>query len=85
MKTIGWLLKWLLRAIIFFVLFAFALNNQHDTTLNFFFGSSWKTSTVIIVLLAFTIGVMVGVLGMFQNWVKRHTAKSSNVQTPDKL
>lgn len=85
MKTISWLLKWLLRAIIFFVLFAFALNNQHETTLNFFFGTFWKTSTVIIVLLAFTIGVMVGVLGMFQNWMKRHTAKPSTVLTPDKL
>ncbi|HMS26207.1 MAG TPA: lipopolysaccharide assembly protein LapA domain-containing protein [Burkholderiaceae bacterium] len=81
----SWLLKWLLRAIIFFTLFAFALNNQHDTTLNFFFGTSWRTSTVIIVLLAFTLGVAVGVLGMFQNWLKRHTAKPSIVKTPDKL
>ncbi len=85
MKTISWLLKWLLRAIIFFTLFAFSLNNQHETTLYFFFGTSWKTSTVIVVLLAFTIGVAAGVLGMLQNWMKRHTEKPNTIQTLDKL
>jgi len=85
MKTITWLLKWFMRAVIFFVLFAFALNNQHSTTLNFFFGTSWTLPTVIIVLLAFTTGLAIGVLGMIQNWMKRHATKINNIQTPDKL
>ena len=32
-------LAWLLKAAIFFTLFAFALNNQHDATVYFFFGT----------------------------------------------
>ena len=34
-------LLWLLKAAIFFTLFAFALNNQQDATVHFFFGTSW--------------------------------------------
>ena len=32
MKNLMWLLKWMLKAAIFFTLFAFALNNQQDAT-----------------------------------------------------
>ena len=39
MKHFLWLLKWVLKAAIFFTLFAFALNNQQDTTVHFFFGT----------------------------------------------
>ncbi|MBK9440440.1 MAG: LapA family protein [Comamonadaceae bacterium] len=68
MKHILWLLKWVLKAAIFFTLFAFALNNQHDTTVHFFFGNFWRTPLVLVVLTAFAAGVMVGVLGMVPWW-----------------
>ena len=35
-------LLWLLKAAIFFTLFAFALNNQHAATVHFFFGTTWR-------------------------------------------
>jgi hypothetical protein len=35
MKHLIWLFKWMLKAAIFFTLFAFALNNQQDTTCTF--------------------------------------------------
>jgi hypothetical protein len=35
-------LLWLLKAAIFFTLFAFALNNQQDATVHFFFGTQWR-------------------------------------------
>ena len=41
MNKLIWLLKWVLKAAIFFTLFAFALNNQQDTTVHFFFGNQW--------------------------------------------
>jgi len=40
MNHLMWLLKWVLKAAIFFTLFAFALNNQQDTTVHFFFGTN---------------------------------------------
>ena len=50
MKQLVWLLKWLLKAAIFFALFAFALNNQQDATVHFFFGTQWRTPLVLVVL-----------------------------------
>ena len=64
MKHMLWLLKWVLKAAIFFTLFAFALNNQQDTTVHFFFGNHWRAPQVLVVLGAFSAGVAVGVLGM---------------------
>lgn len=73
MKHILWLLKWLLKAAIFFTLFAFALNNQQDTTVHFFFGNQWRAPQVLVVLSAFSVGVVVGVLGMLPRWVRQRT------------
>jgi tetratricopeptide (TPR) repeat protein len=46
-------LSWLLKAAIFFTLFAFALNNQQDATVHFFFGTAWTAPLVLVVLAAF--------------------------------
>ena len=45
-------LMWLLKAAIFFTLFAFALNNQEDVTVRFFFGTVWRAPMVLVVLAA---------------------------------
>lgn len=73
MKHILWLLKWVLKAAIFFTLFAFALNNQQDTTVHFFFGNQWRAPQVLVVLSAFSVGVVVGVLGMLPRWLRQRT------------
>jgi uncharacterized integral membrane protein len=74
MKRLLGLLQWLLKAAIFFTLFAFALNNQQETRVNFFFGTYWPAPTVLVVLLAFSLGVMVGVLGMVPRWWRNRQA-----------
>jgi lipopolysaccharide assembly protein A len=68
MQKVLWLLRWILKAAIFFTLFAFALNNQHAVEAHFFFGNQWKTPLIVLVLIAFTLGVVVGVLGMVPRW-----------------
>lgn len=84
MKHLMWLLKWILKAAIFFTLFAFALNNQQDTTVHFFFGTQWRAPQVLIVLTAFTAGVAVGVLGMVPRWWKhRRAATRTTLTTTD--
>jgi uncharacterized integral membrane protein len=67
-------LLWLLKAAIFFTLFAFALNNQHDATVYFFFGTHWRAPLVLVVLAAFAGGLVVGALGMLPGWWKHRTA-----------
>ena len=89
MKRLLWLLQWLLKATVFFTLFAFALNNQQETRVNFFFSTYWSAPTVLVVLSAFTLGVVVGVLGMVPRWwrerqaVKKHTPLATPVPTPE--
>lgn len=67
-------LLWLLKAAIFFTLFAFALNNQQDATVHFFFGTQWRAPLVLVVLTAFSAGLAVGVLGMVPRWWKHRAA-----------
>ena len=74
MKNLMWLLQLVLKAAIFFTLFAFALNNQQETRVNFFFSTYWSAPTVLVVLSAFTLGVVVGVLGMVPRWWRERQA-----------
>lgn len=68
MHQVVWLLKWLLKVAIFFTLFAFALNNQHDVTVRFFFGRQWTAPLVLVVLSAFGVGLGLGIFGMLPRW-----------------
>jgi lipopolysaccharide assembly protein A len=74
MKRLLRLLQWLLKAAVFFTLFAFALNNQQDTRVHFFFGTYWQAPTVLVVLAAFALGVAIGVLGMVPRWWRQRQA-----------
>jgi len=81
MKRLLRLLQWVLKATVFFTLFAFALNNQQDTRVHFFFGTYWQAPTVLVVLTSFALGVTVGVLGMVPRWW-RHRQAARRVQEP---
>lgn len=62
------ILVWLFRAFLFFLLFAFSLNNQQPASMHWFFGYAWTAPLVIIVLVAFAAGIVVGVLAMAPSW-----------------
>jgi uncharacterized integral membrane protein len=83
MKPIAWLFKWLLKAAIFFTLFAFALNNQGDVTVRFFFGRQWNAPMVLVVLGAFAAGLTIGILGMVPRWWRQRTVKPGAPVQPD--
>lgn len=61
---------WLLKAAIFFVLFAFALNNQEAMRLNLFFGAYWQAPVVLVLLLVLTLGIFLGVAVMIPVWLR---------------
>jgi len=77
MKQFLQLLQWTLNAAVFFTLFAFALNNQHEAKVYFFFGTQWRSPMVLIVLTAFALGLVVGVLGMVPRWWRQKQAAKS--------
>ena len=82
MKQLTWLLKWILRAAIFFALLAFALNNQQPITVHIFFGLDWTAPLVLVLLAAFTLGLSAGVVAMLPRWFKqRRAARQARRQT----
>jgi uncharacterized integral membrane protein len=62
------ILVWLVRAALFFTLFAFALNNQQESGIRWFFGHEWRAPMVFIVLAAFALGCAFGVSAMLPSW-----------------
>jgi uncharacterized integral membrane protein len=59
---------WLVRAAIFFTLFAFALNNLEPATVKWFSGYEWRAPMVFIVLAAFGLGCAFGIFAMVPSW-----------------
>jgi putative membrane protein len=77
-------ITWVFRLFIFFALFAFALNNQQDAAVRWFFGYEWRAPMVFIVLAAFGLGCAFGVSAMVPAWWKHRrvaTRKSMPAQT----
>jgi putative membrane protein len=68
-------LLWLLKAAVFFTLFAFALNNQNAVAVHFFFGQQWQGPLVMVVLAAFVAGLAVGVVFMMPRWWRNRKAQ----------
>ncbi|MFT4192562.1 MAG: lipopolysaccharide assembly protein LapA domain-containing protein [Comamonas sp.] len=75
-------LLWLLKAAIFFTLFAFALNNQQEAAVHFFFGYQWRAPMVLIVLLAFAFGMAAGALGMLPHWLRGRRQRQAPQASP---
>ncbi len=80
---------WLLKAAIFFTLFAFALNNQQTVSVFFFFGTMWQAPLVLVVLAAFACGLALGIFVMMPRWWKkkrrsaRHASGAPHTVTDD--
>jgi uncharacterized integral membrane protein len=82
MTQLAGLLKWVLKAAIFFTLFAFALNNQQDATVHFFFGTQWRAPQVLVVLAAFAAGLAIGALGMVPRWWRQRVGQQRTGAAP---
>ena len=77
---------WLLKAAIFFTLFAFALNNQQVVSVNFFFGTLWQAPLVLVGLVVFAFGRAAGILMMMPRWWKnRRGSRSTRLSQQSQL
>ena len=80
MKLFLRLLQWTLKAAIFLILLAFALNNKEDVAVRFRWGLEWHAPMVLVLLVVFTLGVAVGVLGMVPRWWRQRRLAQQAVQ-----
>ena len=76
MKRILGLLILSVKLVVFFTLFAFALNNLDDVTVRFFFGTEWQAPLVLVLLAVFALGIGLGVLSVLPRL--RHKHKTLN-------
>ena len=59
------ILMWVIRLLLFFLLFGFAVKNDQLVDLRFFFGSEWSLPLVFVILAAFAAGAVLGVTATF--------------------
>ena len=79
------ILVWLLRAAVFFALFAFALNNLDDARIKWFFGYESRAPMVFVMLVVFALGCVFGVLAMVPSWWRhRRVARQQQRGLPAK-
>jgi putative membrane protein len=73
-------LVWLFRAAVFFVLFAFALNNREEATIHWFFDQAWRAPMVLIVLAAFGLGCAFGIFAMVPSWWRQRRLSRTHMR-----
>jgi len=76
------LLRWTLKAAIFLILLAFALNNKDEVAVHFLWGLQWQAPMVLVLLVVFTLGVAVGVLGMVPRWWRQRRLAQHALASP---
>lgn len=57
-------LTWAIRLVIFLFLFAFAVQNTEPVNLHFVLGHIWQAPLVIVLLVFFAAGALLGVLSL---------------------
>jgi len=55
-------LSWVVRALLFLVIFAFALLNTEPVILHFFLGRTWELPMILVLLVFFALGAATGIL-----------------------
>jgi len=77
---------WLVRIAVFLTLFAFALNNQHEAQVRWFFGAEWRAPMVFVVLAAFGLGCAFGIFAMVPSWWRhRRMARDHTRRAEDRV
>ena len=76
-------LVWLVRAAVFFTLFAFALNNQHASSVYWFFGYEWRAPMVFVVLAAFGLVCAFGIFAMVPSWWRHRRMARTRTRRAD--
>jgi len=65
------ILIWIIRLVIFLVLFGFAVKNDQIVTLKSYLGGQWQLPLVFVILVAFAAGALVGVTATVSSLVRQ--------------
>jgi uncharacterized integral membrane protein len=76
---------WALRLILFFLLFGFAVKNDDVVVLRFFFGAAWNLPLVLVVMLFFMTGALLGAVGALTSLMRQQREITRLQATIDQL
>jgi len=65
------LVVWTVWAILFVLLFSFAVSNTAVAELHFLLGLSWRAPLIALLLLFFLVGVGFGLMAMLPHWYRQ--------------
>ncbi len=65
------LISWTIRVTVFLLLLAFAAKNTHPAELQFYFGLSWETPLIALLLTFFILGAAFGMLAVFSTVLRQ--------------
>jgi uncharacterized integral membrane protein len=65
------LVMWILRLLLFFLLFGFAVKNDHLVRLYFYFGAEWELPLVFAILVVFAAGALLGMTAIFGSLLRQ--------------
>lgn len=80
------ILNWVLRIIVFILLFGLAIKNSTTVDLRFFFDHAWQMPLSLVILIAFGVGVTVGLTAVLSTLVgqRRELGKLRRLHEADK-
>lgn len=64
-------LVWLLRLVVFFLLFGLGIKNSAPVELRFFLDLSWQAPLSVVLLAVFTAGVAIGLAAALGAWTRQ--------------
>ncbi len=64
-------LNWILRALFFIIVLSFAVKNDQPVVLSYFLGFEWQTSLVLVLLIFFAAGTVVGILALMMTLLRQ--------------
>ncbi len=80
------ILSWIVRIFVFILLFGLAIKNSTTVDLRFFFDQAWTMPLSLVILIAFAVGVTVGLTVMLATLVgqRRELGKLRRLYEADK-
>jgi len=64
-------LMWFLRIALFLVLLGFTVKNAETVTVHYYFGYQWQAPLILIILLFFALGLVIGVMSCLGTILKQ--------------
>ncbi len=64
-------LMWFLRIALFLVLLSFTVKNAETVTVHYYFGYQWQAPLILIILLFFALGLVIGVMSCLGTILKQ--------------